>query len=707
MGLYVEALKRIRLPGIILSVILTLEAVLIPLAYELSYLINYVWKTYVDLEQIGTYTPDVVSGSELHILLFLVAVVGAPVFSWVLFSFLNKRNASDYYHSIPHTRISLYLTSVAAIVTWIAAIIIGTSGVSRLTAALFPNVLSVEAGTYFPYMAGCFALALLISACIIIGKSITGTVFSNLVVTALIMFFPRFVMSIVTSAVTTKLPIIPADYVNFLLSPRLNILTGMMTGITDFFYSETPCLFEWTSQVYTVVLALVYIALGAVFFCKRRSEAAQRSAPTRLMQAVYRITLSFAVCVPFCFLIFSIGSSMTDDDLLGKIIFTGIALVLSALTYFIYEIVTTRRWKNLLRAIPGYFIVIFLSAALLGTMAGITAVEKAFRPDADDVTYVQLVESNRYYEDFGKDFRQYVTEETSKLQITDSEAIKTVVNCLDETYDFFNKYGGIDEWYSDRYHGSYVEKEEYAEIYTFKIKTKGGLTKYRNIRLYEDDITVVRESLKKMPGYTDLWISLPEPQRGTVTMDTGRFSITNEQAAEIFETFRREVVSTDFDKWVELNMDYGSTFAYFYYQTASVYLTVPVSTELFPKTVDQLLAYASENSEENMKELEEAMEEYKYAALNYVELMEFSDGYMNHYSPKVSFFDTEELDVIFEAKDDGEFELDDTYLIVEIEFRNDGYDTKEDFKYLSAVIKVKEDSVDTIRSYFGYEVIYE
>jgi len=321
---------------------------------------------------------------------------------------------------------------------------------------------------------------------------------------------------------------------------------------------------------------------------------------------------------------------------------------------------------------------------------------------ADDVTYVQLVESRRYYDDFGKDFRQYVTEETSKLQITDSEAIKTVVNCLDETYDFFNKYGGIDEWYSDSYHGSYVEKEEYAEIYTFKIKTKSGLTKYRNIRLYEDDITVVRESLKKMPGYTDLWTSLPEPQRGTVTMDTGRFSITNEQAAEIFETFRREVVSTDFDKWVELNTNYGPTFAYFYYQTASVYLTVPVSTELFPKTVDQLLAYASENSEENMKELEEAMEEYKYADVMYVELMEYSDGYMNHYSPKVNFFDTEELDVILEAKDDSEFELDDTYLIVEIEFRNDGYDTKEDFKYLSAVIKVKEDSVDMMREYFGY-----
>ena len=206
LGLYVEALKRIRLPGIILSVLLTLEAILIPLGLEIGYVMTrrmYGADHYVD------YTPEVLGGSELHIFLFLVAVIGAPVFTWVLFSFLNKRNASDYYHSLPHTRLSLYVSNVAALVSWLAGIIIVTSGISRLTASLFPKVISVEVGTYFPYMAGCFALSLLISACIIIGKSITGTVFSNLVVTALIMVFPRFVMSMVTGAVTAKLPISP------------------------------------------------------------------------------------------------------------------------------------------------------------------------------------------------------------------------------------------------------------------------------------------------------------------------------------------------------------------------------------------------------------------------------------------------------------------------------------------------------------------
>ncbi len=693
LGLYIEAIKRIRLPGIILSVILSLEAILIPLGLEIGYVMN---KHMYGAEIFGdNYTPEVLSGAELHVLLFLVAVIGAPVFTWMLFSFLNKRNASDYYHSLPHTRLSLYVSNVAALVTWLGGIILVTSGLSRFTAALFPKVISVEAGTYFPYMVGCFALSLLIAACIIIGKSITGTVFSNLVIIALIMVFPRFIMAIITSGVTAKLPIIPVDYVNFFLSPRLNILTGMLTQAADMYYVESPCIFEVASQIYTAILAICYFAVGAVLFCRRKSESAERSAPSKRMQAVYRIILAFAVSVPFCYVIFGL-----ENDPVSEFFLVGLLVVLSALTYFIYEILTTRKWKNLVTAIPGFFIVLLLDVLFFGTMYGITAIESAFRPEAGDIEYVQLVGNNYSHEGIGMDFRAYVEDETSKMKITDKDAVKTVAECLDETFEFYEKHGSIDDWYSYNHNGGYVDKEEQAAVCTFKIRTKGGITKYRNVRLYSEDLTVVRESLKKLHGYTETWTSLPTPHRGTLTMDGGAFEITNAQAEKIFEVFRRELVSVDFDKWVEFNMGYGPTFAWFHYQTDDIYLTVPVSAELFPKTADMILKYAKVNSDEIFKEIKEAYESYENSHVQYAELLVYENGSYIYYGTNNSFYDEDRTELVMNSRDDNKFELGDTFMRVEIEFYDETADEKGDMEYLSCVIKVSEESREWLSEFY-------
>lgn len=693
LGLYIEAIKRIRLPGIILSVILSLEAVLIPLGLEIGYVMS---KRMYGTDEFGdSYLPEVLGGSELHILLFLVAVIGAPVFTWVLFSFLNKRNASDYYHSLPHTRLSLYVSNVAALVTWLFGIIVVTSGLSRITAALFPKVISVEAGSYFPYMVGCFALSLLISACIIIGKSITGTLFSNLVITALIMVFPRFIMAMVTSGVTAKLPIIPSDHVSFFLSTKLNILTGMLIQAADMYYVESPCIFEGASQIYTAVLAVCYFVIGAVLFCRRKSESAQRSAPGKRMQAIYRIILAFAVSVPFCYVIFGL-----ENEPIAKTFLVGLLVVVSALTYFIYEILTTRKWKNLVTAIPGFFIVLLLDILFFGTMYGITAIESSFRPEAGDIEYVQLVGNNYNYEGIVMDFMAYVEEETSTLKITDKDAVETVTECLDETFAFYEKYGGIDDCYSDNYHGSYVDKEEQATVYTFKIKTKGGLTKYRNIRLYSDDMAVVGESLKKLPGYTDTWTSLPTPHRGTISMNGGAFEITNDQAEIIFEVFKEELVNVDFDKWVEFNMSYGPEFASFHYQTGDIYLTVPVSAEISPKTAGMILKYAKMNSDETFEKMEEARERYANSHVQYVELFVYENGNYVYYGTSEDFYEEDRTELVMNSRDDSKFEISDIFMRVDIEFFDETDDEKYDMEYLSCVFKVSEESEAELSEFY-------
>ena len=694
LGLYLEALKRIRLPGIILTVILTLEAILSPLGLAVGYLMNKMMAARDNYE--FHYSAEVLSGSELHMFLFLVAVVGAPIFAWVLFSFLNKRNASDFYHSLPHTRVALYVSNTAALLTWILGIIIVTSGISRLTAALFPKVLTVESGTYLPYMAGIFAVSLLVSACIIVGKTLTGTIFSNLTVTALIMFFPRFVLSLVTSAVTLKLPVVPADHVSFFLSPKLNIIMGVLSNYLGLRYDEVPCIYELSSQIYTIAIAVIYLVLGAVLFHLRKSETAQRPAPGRFMQAIYRIIIAFAVSVPFCYSIFAYEFDEVTILFLYVLMF-----LLSALAYFIYEIITTRRWKNLVRAIPTFLVVIALDAALMCTMHGIVTVEGAFRPEAGDIEYVQLVSNSYGNQMYSMDFKEYVTSETSKMKLTDKKAIETFASCLDETFEYLEEYGGIDDYYSIT--SGYAEVKDPTTICTFRIKTKSGITKYRNVRLHADDMTVITEAYKEMPGYVEMWKTLPVAFTGTVSIDMGAISISMEQAEATLEVFRRELAGVDVDKWIDFNTGYESGDAWFFYQAKDIYLSVPVSAELFPKTMAAMMKYANENMKADFKEVEKLMEEYPAFEIQFIDIWVYEDGMYQCYNPSDTFFAEDRDEFVFNSIDESELKYGDTFVRMDLAFYSDpeNFDvTKEDGDYISCIVKISENSIPTLMEYF-------
>lgn len=107
-----------------LFVILELEAILIPLGQYIAILQR------LEYSPSAVYNMGVVNFLQMHPLLVLTFTVFAPVMMLYLFSFLNKRNSSDFYHSLPNTRLSLFFSFFAAVMTWVIA----ASVISSLTA---------------------------------------------------------------------------------------------------------------------------------------------------------------------------------------------------------------------------------------------------------------------------------------------------------------------------------------------------------------------------------------------------------------------------------------------------------------------------------------------------------------------------------------------------------------------------------------------
>ena len=108
--MFLQTLKQTRLAGFILMAVITLISV-VPIISSLSYI-----KEYKQVNNVGG-----ISGNYFLVLVFIIVV---PVISLIVWSFLNKRSSSDFYHSIPYTRLCIYLSKTAAILTWIAGILV-------------------------------------------------------------------------------------------------------------------------------------------------------------------------------------------------------------------------------------------------------------------------------------------------------------------------------------------------------------------------------------------------------------------------------------------------------------------------------------------------------------------------------------------------------------------------------------------------------
>ncbi len=594
LGLYKESLRRIRIPAVIFFVIIASAAVLNPLLRFFASS-QYTYPSYtID------YRPHMTAVNANPFL--LVCMIAALTLTYTLFSFQNKRSSSDIYFSQPHTRLAMYTSRITALVTVIAGMILIPTGISAAMFAILKQHFNTQWDTFIPYMAGCFAAAMLICAVFAIAMSITGTILNNVVVAGLIMYLPRTVLTLVVASVCSKFPLIVDGYISKFLSPGINILTGFLEIFLSTNFYDNGILSS-SAQVYTFCLALVYFVIGAVLFCRRKSESAERAAPTPFMQSVYRILITMVVCLIPCGLIF-------NADQIGsyEIFVIFCYYIIALLVYLFYELITTRKWKNLVKCLPGLVVVVILNITLIGTMQGLYKAEVNFTPNADEVEYVSLVRDpyDGYYL-VESDYYSYALSLSSNIRITDSDAIKAVTDSLSANVDYYVKNGTM---------GAYSNFSEFAnvnEIRRYTVKIKAGLTsKYRHVYMTGEQYDTLLDGLTKNDKFSEMLSELPDLQLGKISISS-LYNHTDFEAFKLYEILKNEIKNVKLDNWAEFLSQYQSadlkeafgSLNYFDGDRTTVY--IPFSPEILPETSVEYIKLLNSKSYVSVEEIKDEL----------------------------------------------------------------------------------------------------
>ncbi|MDL2236059.1 hypothetical protein LJC07_07975 [Christensenellaceae bacterium OttesenSCG-928-L17] len=363
------------------------------------------------------------SWDDTTLLLAGYMFVAPLVLTSTAFSFLFRRNASDFYHALPVTRTTLFGSSFAAILTYLFG--------SMLLITL-PNVLGhlwigqpVASSEFLRSLFGYFSGAALIAACAAIGVSLTGTRLSAFVVTGLTLFMPRFLVACAVLILSGTAPML--DINQMWVWKNMNLHIPVFLFLSPFFEGFSS-ITVW-SILYTLLLAVVHTALAGVAFHRRASEVAGRPAPGPVLQHVFRSLLAMPLFLAMFVIFVSsqsdvTGSFYTDFDI---ILTLG---VMGALVYFLYELFTTKKLKSLLPAVCTFPIVIVVSAVVsLGIVSYGNAQMKIF-PAASEIKSVQL--SN-----VGSSTPTYTELLESEVELNDAALMEMIANTFPSTYAYY------------------------------------------------------------------------------------------------------------------------------------------------------------------------------------------------------------------------------------------------------------------------------
>ena len=429
------------------------------------------------------------------------------LFVFRLFNFLNKRNRSDFYHALPVSRLKLYGSFLAAILTWIwsiGLIVVALTGTASLIGGAAVTASAVTSALGLFLTGSLFAVA-----ASLVAVSITGTRFSSLVVTALIVLLPRMIVACFTLAGSVLLPNIPREYIGTLGGLQVSntfFAFSPLTALGGAVAPTTSSAANGASIVATLVWSLILVVVGARSFIRRPSEAAEKSAPSRRLQLIYRVAIGvLIVALGMSAVISSLAPA--DSGLRGVWVALGVILLLALIGTLVFEFITTRKWGRLLRALPSFALVIAFSLAFSGAVALYVSYEKGFRPAADQIASVKLL-STGYSVDMGvmnSGLSGLFMDQTGQLptynslrmrqtSITDAALIQESASKLQEPATYNLMYGGQDENHT---------------VMLLEVQLKSGRTAHRLISV---------RTGKKPDSFSTALFSTPEAARALLAL---------------------------------------------------------------------------------------------------------------------------------------------------------------------------------------------
>ena len=410
-ALFIEGIKRLRVVGAAVAILSVVLSALVPAVY---------WMEAGEVVQ----NVALIAQNGLCYSLYIVAFL-APTFARVLFSYLHKRKESDFFHAIPYTRTCVYVSFASAALCLLFVIQILSALVAGILWAVNPHTTFVVGElisvTLISMLCAALLFALMTFAIVLSGTSLTT--FLLFVVMCL---FVRLVMSYLSGALGSNLDLIDVSDWHYLNFDWFMPYALFAFAIGGYIYGYYTPLWDPACIVYTLLVTLGALALGWLCYKRRKSEMAGNAAPSRLAQHIYRclFTLPIALLFPLCMF------TNNDDASLLMVI-----VVVTLLAYFLYELITTKRMKNLGTAAPWLIVLVIGAVAFSLTYQGIFSYVLNTPIHAEDVASVSVEFNTDKYDTY----QRYLLYDKGT---SNADVIKTVCDAYAKTQkaDLHNNY---------------------------------------------------------------------------------------------------------------------------------------------------------------------------------------------------------------------------------------------------------------------------
>lgn len=527
-GLYIDALKQLRLIGFISLAILMIVSILMPVGRVIE--MN---------QNLNNDMPVVITTMRACVFMYGIFIVFAPLVTLYMFSFLTKRNSSDYFHSFPLKRGSLYNTYYLAVVTWISFITFFTTVAIGITYSIFHSYFLFSYANLIKFSFSIFVCSLLVSATIVMACSVTGTIFTNIVVTGLILFLPRLILLIAVSMVTSSLQILVRTNVLPLLDYNYNLV---FSSLSYFYDRSTGGSYQMNGIIYTLILAMIYIIIGRILFIRRKSETAGNPSANPVLQSLIRVGIAIPIClfpISYIFDVIINKDKVNDSDLFFVIVFYIGAVV----AMMIYELLSTKKIRNVIRTIPSIGILVVVNVFIILGMNGIYQSQLNFCPSASEVKYIMIGQMDTDGEE------DYFELEMSSKKIKNQELTAFLVQNLEKTLEYERTSYPVSRGNSSNSKSPNGQDAANISRYiTIGFRT-GTTVKYRVLCVDADNYQKYVSLLFSSQDIKDFFLDLPEYDDNLMTLQN---NLTVAENKEIYNSLKEELKSVDYNKWYSL-----------------------------------------------------------------------------------------------------------------------------------------------------------
>ena len=503
--LYTEALRQLRS-----FAVFSLLPLLFSACYFSLHTISFWASRFNTPELMNENLPIYRSAAALHPYLPHLCLLIAPLLTFRIFFFLNSRKGSDFYHAVPQNRLCLYGSFLAAVWTYLALLVFGSSLISGVCVAwIRPGFIAFRWPELLSFAAGAFCMSLYVSAASACAAALSGTLFTAIITSLLIIFAPRLILYHLAQGIISTGKVLLQDHLFFLVDSRFHLPSvlilksfenSVIRQLPVYLTERSSDLSTFLSapvQIYTVGITALLAGSGALIFVRRPSETAGLAAVSPRLNSAVGLLLSFLICLKTLLSAVEVlaGTRAYTFSLWALVL---PVFLLAVLVLFLYQLISARKLSALKNALKSLPVLLVMDLLFCGILLLSGSAVRHFRPTAEEIESVRYLGSAFSEQDIDAFFR----EETEKADLQ-SPFLKQL--CADGLRTML-----------DAENDNYLQNGRLLKV---AIRVKGR-NHYRYFFASEENYVRLTEELLRNESYIHCYKILPDADDPRLTLDS-------------------------------------------------------------------------------------------------------------------------------------------------------------------------------------------